>query len=84
MNFNPNLSFAEIFYRYSIMMAVGIAIGILRIYWAVPFMMLIFMTALMGYCPVKEAIVKRRERLVNRKNINTTTPQALQHTTLHA
>jgi hypothetical protein len=61
MNFTPNLNFAEIFLRYAMMMAVGILIGVLRVYWAIPFMMIIFLSAMMGYCPVKQAFKSKKQ-----------------------
>ena len=57
MDFNPNLKFDEIIVRYALLIVVGIGIGIAHAYVLIPVAMAIFLTAVLGWCPVK-AIMK--------------------------
>ncbi|MFN0274551.1 MAG: hypothetical protein ACKVPJ_02300 [Chitinophagales bacterium] len=85
MNFNPNLGFDEIMYRYAIMIAVGITIGVLQIYWAIPIMMIIFLTGMLGYCPIKEFMLSRKQKsIVVEKDMQTKRHQTIQHEPMHA
>lgn len=53
MDLNPNLKMDEIIVRYALLLIVGIVIGVLQVYWLVPLVMGIFLTAVLGWCPVK-------------------------------
>jgi len=53
MNFNPNLKIDEIIVRYALLLVVGIVAGVLHAYWMIPVVMGIFLTAVLGWCPVK-------------------------------
>ena len=58
MNFNLNLNFAEVIMRYAVLMAIIIVAGALHQYWMVIPAMLVFLTAILGWCPVKETLGK--------------------------
>ena len=62
MNFNPNLKMDEIMLRYVLLILVGIAGGVLQNWWFVIPVMAIFLTAILGWCPIKAYIIARRER----------------------
>lgn len=53
MDFNPNLQINEIIIRYALLIGVGIVLGVLHAYWLIPLAMAIFLTAVLGWCPVK-------------------------------
>ena len=53
MDFNPNLKFDEIIVRYALLIGVGIVLGLMHAYWLTPLAMGIFLTAILGWCPVK-------------------------------
>ena len=56
MDFNPNLKIDEIIFRYALLLIIGIVVGALRIYWLVPLIMGVFLTAVLGWCPIKAMI----------------------------
>ena len=60
MDFNPNLKFDEIIVRYALLIGVGIVIGVIHAYWMIPLAMGIFLTAVLGWCPVK-AVMKGKK-----------------------
>ncbi|MBC8047226.1 MAG: hypothetical protein H7Y00_10550 [Fimbriimonadaceae bacterium] len=62
MNFKNNLDFAEVILRYAILMAIGITAGILHQYWMVIPMMLVFLTAILGWCPVKMVFTNLKKK----------------------
>lgn len=59
MDFVSNLNFAEIMFRYAIMIVIGIVAGVLHQYWMIAIVMAIFMEAIMGYCPIKAMFTKK-------------------------
>ena len=68
MNFNPNLKFDEIIVRYGIMIVLGIIGGMLHNYWFVMPVMAIFLTAILGWCPVKAYFTAKREKTSSKDN----------------
>ena len=56
MDFNPNLKFDEIIVRYALLLIVGIVVGVLKLYFLIPLVMAIFLTAVLGWCPIKAMI----------------------------
>lgn len=56
MDFNPNLKMDEIIVRYALLLIVGIIIGVLQLYFLIPVVMAIFLTAVLGWCPIKAMI----------------------------
>lgn len=69
MNLNSNLKFDEVMLRYVIMMALGITGGVLHNYWFIIPVMLVFLTAVLGWSPVKAYMQQRREHRVKEENI---------------
>lgn len=69
MNFNQNLKFDEVMYRYMAMMALGITGGVLHNYWFIMPVMLVFLTAILGWCPVKAYFQARKARKAKEENI---------------
>lgn len=53
MDLNPNLKFDEIIIRYALLMAFGIVGGMLHNYWFIIPAMATFLTAILGWCPIK-------------------------------
>lgn len=62
MDFKTNLKFDEIIYRYAAMMLLGITGGMLHNYWFVIPVMIIFLTAILGWCPIKAYFTSKREK----------------------
>ncbi len=60
MDFNPNLKFDEIIVRYALLIAVGIIGGMLHNYYFVFPAMAIFLTAILGWCPIKAMMTKQK------------------------
>jgi len=56
MDFNPNLKIDEIILRYAMLIGVGILAGVFHAYWLIPVAMALFLTAVLGWCPVKAMI----------------------------
>ncbi len=54
MNFRNNLGIDEIMLRYAIMLILGIAAGVLQQFWLIAPIMLVFLTAILGWCPLKQ------------------------------
>lgn len=56
MNLNSNLNFTEVIIRYALLMAIIIIAGALHQYWLIIPAMLVFLTAVLGWCPVKTTL----------------------------
>jgi len=59
MDFVNNLNFSEIMLRYAIMIVLGIIAGVTHQFWMIIPTMMVFLMAVLGYCPVKAAFQKR-------------------------
>lgn len=68
LNFNSNLGFDEVMYRYAAMMVFGILAGVFQNWWFVAPTMLIFLTAILGWSPVK-AYIQAKRKSAAEKNI---------------
>lgn len=53
MNLNPNLSFNEIIIRYAILIGIGILAGVFQSFILIVPAMIVFLTAILGWCPIK-------------------------------
>ena len=60
MDFNPNLSISEILIRYALLIGVGIVAGALHAYWLAPVAIGVFLTAILGWCPLKAFMGKNK------------------------
>lgn len=47
-----NLSFVDIFMRYALIMALGILFGVTQFYPLIVLAVLVFISAVMGICPI--------------------------------
>ena len=54
--FEPNLSFYEIGGRYFMLMLLGILVGATQLVFLVPLLIIIFITAISGWCPIYQAM----------------------------
>jgi len=62
MNFKSNLDFTEVFMRYMLLMLVVIIAGVTLQYWLVIPAMIIFLTAILGWCPIKQWITNSKTK----------------------
>jgi hypothetical protein len=53
MNLNPNLNFNEIIIRYAILIGIGIIAGVSQNFFFIVPAMIVFLTAVLGWCPIK-------------------------------
>jgi K+-transporting ATPase A subunit len=60
MDFVNNLNFAEIMLRYAVMIAIGIVAGVTQQWWMIVPAMMVFLMAVLGYCPIKEAFTRNK------------------------
>lgn len=60
MDFNPNLSINEILLRYALLIGVGIIAGVLHAYWLAPVAIGVFLTAILGWCPLKSYLNRNK------------------------
>ena len=53
MNLNPNLNFNEIIIRYAVLIVIGIMAGVFQNFFLIVPAMAVFLTAVLGWCPIK-------------------------------